>query len=219
MDKNHKNLLFAIPISLLFVGIIVPGILLFLAVIHPLMNVKDVEINERNSVYLVEDSWIALYIEDEGLETYEVRVVNDAYLLSYTTARGVFSIEIEVTRLEHENAFSGFFLHVYDPVTEAYTVDEFTNFADIYITEPGTYEVAYSSFDDIDESFGIQYSNYNDVGVKITIATIIFFLSIGSSIGSFIYLIKKYRKTVVIENVESDGSIDSQNIETEKSSK
>jgi hypothetical protein len=189
MKIKPKGLWYLLPVGLLFTSVIIGVILFFQAVITPLMNVENVELNQTYEKELGEGSWISLYVEDEDIISYSFEEFNDVYRFTYETTSSTYSVIFDVDRIDGDDIDSGFYYQVFDPSTEAYTVDEFTNFADVNITTDGTYRIIFSSYDDIQVKFGAQFTNWDIYGVKIIAAMIVLVVGISLAIVSFIVII------------------------------
>ena len=120
---------------------------------------------------------IQLPVEDDGENFFR-----------YETAQGNYTVQVEILRLSGGAEHTGFEIVTFD-YANAYTVDEFTNFADVNILEDGEYRIIYSSYDDINIDFGLQFSDWSLYGPKIVGAIVSLFIGVPAAIISFIVII------------------------------
>lgn len=179
---------YLLPVGLLFISGIIAVVFFFQAVINPVMNVMDTTLNEVYDEELTSGSFIALYFEDEDVIEYEFYEEDDNYFFEYSTTSSSYRVEVEILRLEGGLESTGFEIVTFDPA-EAYTVDEFTNFADVNILEDGTYRIIYSSYDDINIDFGLQFADWSQFGAKIVTAIASLIIGVPLAIISFIVII------------------------------
>lgn len=179
---------YLLPVGILFITGVIAVIFFFQAVISPIMNVMDANLNQVYDEELTGGSFISLYFEDEDVIDYSFVEEDGEHFFRYETSDGMYSVEVEIVRMDEGALSDGYTIVTFD-YADAYTVDEYTNFADINIDEDGTYRIIYSSYDDININFGIQFADWGTYGTKVMVAIISLIIGVPASIISFIVLI------------------------------
>ncbi len=179
---------YVLPVGILFIAGVIAVVLFYQAVMSPVMNVMDATLNEVYDEELVTNSFIALYFEDEDVIEYSFVEEDGDYFFRYETAQGNYTVQVEILRLSGGAEHTGFEIVTFD-YANAYTVDELTNFADVNILEDGEYRIIYSSYDDINIDFGLQFSDWSLYGPKIVGAIVSLFIGVPAAIISFIVII------------------------------
>lgn len=183
MKKPH-GLFYLIPIILLLTGLLLGGSLFYTAVVTPLKNIQDLDINEVAEFELTKGSFISLFVVDEQLESYTIEQNQNLYVITYISRAIEYTIQLEVLQLSSEDQLSGFAIKTLQP-NSTYTFDDYLNFSDISILESGTYRVRMLSYQDLPCTFGYAYSDYDAASTKLTTSFIVLGIGIVGSIASF----------------------------------
>ena len=167
--KPHGSL-YILPFGLLFTSIVVATILFVQAMFSPVIEMTEIEIGNVYEQELKSGDFISLFFEDDNIEAYSFYEEGEQYCFDVgADATSGF----DIVTFEEENAF---------------LVDDYLNFADIDITEDGTYTVIFNTYNENIE-YGLQYYKWSSFGNKLLLAGVSLAVGIPAGIISFIVII------------------------------
>ena len=177
------------PFLISFISVIVAVIILAQqAMMLPASRLTEASLNQEYERELFSGDYIALYFEDEGVSSYSFNLIEGDRYLNYTTPQGTFRVHVEIQRVSGNLGGIGYEIENFNS-DEALQLGRYKNFADVNITEDGTYRIIYSSDDTIDAGLGFRFVNWTTGGMKIIQAIVLLVIGIPVSILSFVIII------------------------------
>ena len=177
--KRYKKLL---PVVLFIIGLGISSWMFYKSIISPLHSIETLEPNYVYDFNISRSRILTIFIDDREIERLRVDDYDNFQRMTYFKDNVEYNVLLNV--LDYEENSTEYEVNVIHN-TKDYNVSYYHGVFTIHFKEPGLYQFAIYSYDDIDVEFGVLNTDINATRTNFIVSLVIGSMFIASSLVLF----------------------------------